>query len=197
MDAALERNLIESARGGNRRAFGALVEQYQARLHRAACCLARNASEAEDMAQEAFVRAYMSLGRFRGDSAFYTWLFGILLNVYRKFLRLQQKRRVEEPVVAEVADSAPSPSRQAAASEELDRVMRAIEHMPPRLREVMVLRHVEEMAYEEIAQAIGRGIGTVRSRLHRARELLMTRLGYAGDGAAGAARQARQIEVQP
>ncbi|MBN1919143.1 MAG: sigma-70 family RNA polymerase sigma factor [Verrucomicrobia bacterium] len=174
MDAALEHDLIEAARRGNRRAFGSLVEQYQARLHRSACCLTRGAADAEDLAQEAFVRAYTGLGRFRGDCAFYTWLFGILLNVYRHWLRQQRRAPHGHDVQAanETPDPGPSPNRQAAGSDELGRALGVIEHLPRRLREVLVLRHVEEMSYDEIACAVGCRVGTVRSRLHRARELL-------------------------
>jgi RNA polymerase sigma-70 factor (ECF subfamily) len=177
VDAALERELIEAARRGNRRAFGALVEHHQARLHRSACCLTRGAADAEDLAQEAFVRAYMGLGRFRGDCAFYTWLFGILLNVYRRWLRVQRRilSRHDENAASEMPDSRPSPGHQVAVADELGRVLGVIEHLPRRLREVLVLRHVEEMSYDEIARAVGCRVGTVRSRLSRARELLATR----------------------
>jgi len=174
VDAALEANLIEAARRGTRRAFGNLVEHYQARLHRSACCLTRGAADAEDLAQETFVRAYMGLGRFRGDCAFYTWLFGILLNVYRRWLRRQRREpsRHDENAAVEAPDPHPSPGRQAAVADELGRVFGVIEHLPRRLREVLVLRHVEEMSYDEIARAVGCRVGTVRSRLHRAREFL-------------------------
>jgi len=178
VEARREAQLVKAAKGGDRRAFGHLVEHFQDRLFRAACGLARNATEAEDIAQETFVRAYLGLGRFRGDSAFYTWLFGILLNVYRRFLRRSRRQRTTGMTDVEPVDTAPSPSRQAAAGEELGRALRAIEHLPRRLREVMVLRHVEAMSYEQIAAAAGCRIGTVRSRLHRARALLITRLGH-------------------
>jgi RNA polymerase sigma-70 factor (ECF subfamily) len=189
-DSVTEHELIEAAKGGNREAFGVLVEQHQSRLCRAACCLTRGASDAEDLAQEAFVRAYLALGRFRGDSAFYTWLFGILLNVYRRWLRKQQRIRGRrgDVEVTEVADSAAAPSRQAAASDEARRTLRAIDHLPPPLREVMVLRHLEEMSYAEIAAAMGCRLGTVRSRLHRARALLVTRLGTERGAVNGARR---------
>jgi RNA polymerase sigma-70 factor (ECF subfamily) len=184
-DSVTEERLIERAKGGSREAFGVLVEQHQNRLYRAACCLTRGASDAEDLAQEAFVRAYLALGRFRGDSAFYTWLFGILLNVYRRWVRKQQRarRRRHDAEVAGVADPAAAPSRRAAAGDELGRALRAIDGLPPRFREVMVLRHLEEMSYEEIAVATGCRLGTVRSRLHRARELLVARLGRNRGGA--------------
>jgi RNA polymerase sigma-70 factor (ECF subfamily) len=190
LEAAREAQLVKAAKGGDRRAFGDLVAHFQDRLFRAACGLVRNATEAEDIAQETFVRAYLGLGRFRGDSAFYTWLFGILLNVYRRFLRRSRRDRTVEMADVERADGAPSPSRRAAVGEELGRTLRAIEHLPRRLREVMVLRHVEEMSYEEIAEAAGCRVGTVRSRLHRARELLVTRLGRTRVEAANAQPEA-------
>lgn len=174
MDGALEHDLIEAARRGNRRAFGCLVEQYQMRLHRSACCLTRGATDAEDLAQETFVRAYTSLGRFRGDCAFYTWLFGILLNVYRRWLRRQRHAPLRQDAEAanRTPDPGPSPRRQAQVSDELGRALDVIDHLPGRLREVLVLRHVESMSYEEIARAVGCRVGTVRSRLSRARGLL-------------------------
>lgn len=176
MDAAAEEALIAAARRGDRGAFGLLVERYRDRLHRAALGLTRGSADAEDLAQEAFIRAYGGLGRFRGDCAFYTWLFGILLNVYRSWLRRQ--RRTARHVVRtepDAADPAPLPDRRAAASDELERALCVIDHLPRPLREVLVLRHVEEMSYEEMARAVGCRVGTVRSRLHRARELLAAR----------------------
>lgn len=178
LEARREAQLVKAAQGGDRQAFGHLVEHFQDRLVRAACGLVRDAGVAEDIAQETFVRAYLGLGRFRGDSAFYTWLFGILLNVYRRFLRRSRRDRTTGLTGVEPVDGAPSPSRRAAVGEELGRALRAIEHLPRRLREVMVLRHVEGMSYEQIAAAAGCRIGTVRSRLHRARALLVTRLGH-------------------
>jgi len=172
-----DEELIEAAKGGDRAAFGSLVEAYQGRLFRSACCLARNATDAEDLAQEVFVRAWRSLGRFRGGCAFYTWLFAILLNVYRTWLRRQrrmQRGRVEA-ATTDVADPAALPNRRAAAGDELMRALRVMDHLPRRLREVMVLRHVEQMSYEAIARAVGCRTGTVRSRLHRARRLLTVR----------------------
>ncbi len=167
--------LIEAARRGDREAFGGLVEAHQDRLFRSACCLTRSAADAEDLAQETFVRAYRGLGRFRGDCAFYTWLFGILLNVYRRWARQQRRQRRLSAEGSEAAGAAASPGRRAAAAEELARALRVVDALPGRLREVMVLRHVEAMSYEEIARAVGCRPGTVRSRLHRARALLAVR----------------------
>ncbi len=176
MDAAAEGALIAAARRGDRGAFGILVERYRDRLHRVALGLTRGSADAEDLAQEAFVRAYGGLGRFRGDCAFYTWLFGILLNVYRRWVR--RRARVRQHVVntqTDAPDLAPLPNRQAAAKDELERALSVIDHLPPKLREVLVLRHLEEMSYVEMARAIGCRVGTVRSRLHRAREQLAAR----------------------
>ncbi len=176
VDAAADEALIAAARRGDRGAFGILVERYRDRLHRAAMGLTRGSADAEDLAQEAFIRAFGGLGRFRGDCAFYTWLFGVLLNVYRRWMR--RRARVQQRVVhaeTDSADPAPLPDRRAAASDELERALSVIDHLPPKLREVLVLRHLEEMSYVEMARAVGCRVGTVRSRLHRARELLAVR----------------------
>ena len=170
-----EARLIEAVQGGDTKAFGSLVETHQVRLYRAACCLTRSASEAEDLAQETFVRAYRALGRFRGDCSFYTWLFAILLNVYRGWVRRERRRGRAQTNNPDVAAASPSPSRSIAARDDLERVLRVIDGLPHKLREVLVLRHLEAMSYDEIARAVGCRPGTVRSRLHRARALLAVR----------------------
>jgi len=172
-----DKELIEAARHGDEVAFSSLIETYYARLYRAACCLTRSAPDAEDLAQETSVRACRALGRFRGDCSFYTWLFSILLNLYRRWLRHQRRRQrwhtgAKHP---EAADPAPSPRRRLAAQDDLERVLRLIDELPPKLREILVLRHVEEMSNDEIARAVGCRPGTVGSRLHRARQLLAAR----------------------
>jgi RNA polymerase sigma-70 factor (ECF subfamily) len=182
VDAAAEEGLIAAARRGDRGAFGILVERYRDRLHRAAVGLTRGSADAEDLAQEAFIRAFGALGRFRGESAFSTWLFGVLLNVYRRWVRRRARMRQRVTnVQTNAPDLAPLPNRQAAAKDELEQALSVVDGLPPKLRQALVLRHIEEMSYREMARAIGCRVGTVRSRLHRARELLAARWRRARD----------------
>jgi len=144
-----------------------LIDSHGERLLRSACLLCGDDTEAQDLVQETFVQALKSAHRFRGDSAIYTWLHGILLNLCRRHLR-KQKRLVfeEEPLLKETSPPCPV--------DESDRdfcaagLAAALRNLSPEHREVIVLRYYEEMKIEEIARQIGASKGTVKSRLHYA-----------------------------
>ncbi len=173
--------LVERAQSGDRRAFDLLVLKYQQRIVKLVSRYVRDPTEALDVAQEAFIKAFRALGRFRGDSAFYTWLYRIAINTAKNYLVSQQRRPLEYDLDAqgpELADRVPAlqtdESPEAlAAQDELRRVVEsAIASLPDELRTAIVLRELDGMSYEEIAQAMNCPIGTVRSRIFRAREAI-------------------------
>jgi RNA polymerase sigma-70 factor (ECF subfamily) len=168
-----ERALVAAACGGDAVSFGALVERYQEPAFRAAWLILRDAQAAEDVAQEAFVRAYRQMHRFREDAPFRPWLLRIVQNLALNELRAQQRRgglfdRVSR-MTPRVADP---PDAQVAAADESERVLRAMDELPPDDRTILHLRYFLELPEREIAEAIGRPAGTVKSRLHRASQRL-------------------------
>ena len=176
---AVDRALIERVQGGENAAFDLLVKKYQ---HRVAALLRRHIgdpSELEDVAQEAFLRAYRGLARFRGDSAFYTWLYRIAVNTARNH-RIAMDRRGAvrggmDPADAERFDDGvllrdtDTPERHAATGEVREAIDHAVESMPACLREALTLREMNGLSYNEIASVMDCPIGTVRSRIARAR----------------------------
>jgi RNA polymerase sigma-70 factor (ECF subfamily) len=144
-----------------------LIDSYGDRLLRSACLLCGDPTEAQDLVQETFVQALKSAHRFRGDSAIYTWLHGILLNVCRRHRRKQQRVVLEEEPV-------PQESIQPSRADKLDLdfcakgLIRALQSLSPEHREVIVLRYYENLKIEEIAGQVGVSKGTVKSRLHYA-----------------------------
>lgn len=181
--------LVERARRGDQRAFEMLVVKYQRRIERLIGRMVRDVDLVQDIAQESFIRAYRALPQFRGDSAFYTWLYRIAVNTAKKAL-LEMKR---DPMVTESAlvraDDDDETSRGAnelshsetpeavLASKEIARTVNAaIEALSEDLRQAIVLREIEGLTYEEIADMMNCPIGTVRSRIFRAREAIAQRL---------------------
>jgi RNA polymerase sigma-70 factor (ECF subfamily) len=167
--------LVRRFQGGDEAAFDELVERHRARIYGLVCRLAGPA-EADDLAQDVFVAAYRSLGSFRGEAAFGTWLYRIAVHTCSHHLR---RRR---PEALELDDTEPDGHRERdpearAMQRELQGVVRhAIDRLPYKLRAVIVLRDMHGMSYEEIASAVGCPIGTVRSRLHYATQRLATQL---------------------
>ena len=158
-------------RAGDARAFEELVISHQHRVFGVALRMLDNAAEAEEVAQEAFLRAHRSLAEFRGDAKLSTWLYAIVSRLCLNRLT-SADRRVSRPgdeVLFRVADEGASPEARAESGELEAALHRAIADLPDERRVVVILRDLEGLAYEEIAQALGLELGTVRSRLHRAR----------------------------
>ena len=181
--------LISRCRSGDMTAFGALVEKYQHRLFNAVLRMVYNFDDAQELTQEAFVRALKGLKKFRGQAGFYTWLFRIGFNLCINYRRKQQPvsfstfRSQSETGgrqadgLLEMADSeSAQPTRQVQLSEEHRRVLDALQQLVPDARAVVVLRDIEELDYAEIATILEIPTGTVKSRLFRARMALRKQL---------------------
>ncbi|MCC7007377.1 MAG: sigma-70 family RNA polymerase sigma factor [Acidobacteria bacterium] len=167
--------LVERSRAGDVQAFGLLVEKYQHRIVNVARALLPRPDEAEDVAQEVFLRAFQGLRGFRGGSLFRTWLYRIAANTARTHVSRRRDRREDAPgddVLAEM----PSPADVERALVDRDRVNRALAAVPIEFREVLVLRDIEGLDYREIAAALSLPIGTVESRLFRGRQRLRAAL---------------------
>jgi len=180
-----ERLLIERCRAGDIAAFEPLVEKYRQRVWRLAFQVLRDREEAWDCAQDAFVRAFQSLASFRGQSAFYTWLFRIAMNVATDRLRArsaQARAFGNQPVPAEewertAPDHGERPDQAALGAERRLRIRQALDTLPPNARTIIMLSDVEGLSYREIASVLNCPIGTVMSRLHNARKRLRSVLG--------------------
>ncbi|MBM4196169.1 MAG: RNA polymerase sigma factor RpoE [Gammaproteobacteria bacterium] len=171
--------LVERVQGGDRRAFDVLVLKYQQRILKLIMRLVRNSADAEDVAQEAFIRAYRALPSFRGDSAFYTWLYRIGINTAKNHLVSAQRRPFDQEFDPQDPDNyqinarfrdEETPEGLALQEELRVTVERAIAALPDDLRTAIMLREIDGLSYEQIAQAMDCPVGTVRSRIFRARE---------------------------
>jgi RNA polymerase sigma-70 factor, ECF subfamily len=177
-------DLVRLAQANDARAFEALVVKYQRRIARHVARYLKSAADVEDAVQETFIRAYRGLAAFRGESAFYTWLYRIAANVAIRHLQRQPQHVLlgddapEERVDAfepGVSDSQ-QPERTLIAAQIADTVQRALAKLQPDLAEALLLYEVESKPYAEIATMLGVPIGTVRSRIFRAREFIARRL---------------------
>jgi RNA polymerase sigma-70 factor (ECF subfamily) len=173
--------LVRRAQKNERGAFDLLVLKYQHKVVKLVARLLRDPTEAEDVAQEAFVKAYRALGSFRGDSAFYTWLYRIAVNTARNSIASRQRRPLdyeaelsesEQNNVAARLKHDDTPEATVLSEEIHQTVNQAIEQLPEDLRTAIVLREIEGLSYEEIAAAMDCPVGTVRSRIFRAREAI-------------------------
>jgi RNA polymerase sigma-70 factor (ECF subfamily) len=179
--AALDdEGLVAAVRAGDRAAFGTLVERHQDRLYNALWRLGGCPEEARDAVQEAFVQAFLKLSAFRGDSKFATWLYRIGVN---QALTAKRRRRPATSLEVrrdeqgwEPVDHGPDPSDQATAEENMTAVHQALEELDDSHRQVLVLREMEGQSYEAIAEILAIPIGTVRSRIFRARLQLRDKL---------------------
>ena len=182
----IDRQLVERAQQGDKKAFGLLVEKYQRKLARLLSRFIRDPAEVEDVTQEAFIKAYRALPAFRGDSAFYTWLYRIGINTAKNYLMAMGRRApTSTEVEAEEAEGYDegeqlrdinTPESLLLSKEIAETVNATIEKLPEELRKAIQMREMEGMSYEDIAQAMDCPIGTVRSRIFRAREAIAEQL---------------------
>ncbi|MEY2624877.1 MAG: hypothetical protein RL412_652 [Pseudomonadota bacterium] len=187
-------SLVQLAQRGDAGAFDALVRRYQHKVVKLVLRYVRDPAEAEDIAQEAFIKAYRALPRFRGDSAFYTWLYRIAINTAKNVLASRGRSPIryevdrsdddDYDVVANLKDTA-TPEALALTEEIRSTVTAAIDALPEDLRTAIQLRELEGLSYEEIAAAMECPVGTVRSRIFRAREAIDARLRDVFDGGLG------------
>ena len=184
-DGSPDRILVARAQGGDRRAFDLLVLKYQHRLVKLIGRYVRDHAEVLDIAQESFIKAYRALPKFRGESAFYTWLYRIAINTAKNHLVALSRRAVESAVDVDEAEQfagesalheTATPERLLLRDEVERTVVAAIEGLPEDLRTAITLRELEGMSYEDIAVTMECPIGTVRSRIFRAREAINKRL---------------------
>ena len=169
-----ERRLVAAARAGDQAAFEALVLKYQDRIYRLIQRLVRGSDVVDDLAQEVFIRAYRSLGDFKGESSLYTWLYKIALNLCRNTYRTRSRQPVHEELdeshgSAGLEDRGGTPEDEILRMEFWEHLRRGLDELPAEQREAVVFCDLEGMSYEEMASVMGVPIGTVRSRLHRAR----------------------------
>lgn len=178
--------LVERVQAGDRRAFDVLVSKYQRRLMRLVSRLVHDPAEAEDVVQETFIKAYRALRHFRGDAAFYTWLYRIGINTAKNYLVTQSRRTpTSSETDAEQAESFDdgnklrdnnTPESVLASKQIAATVNAAMDVLPIELRTAIVLREIEGLSYEEISEIMACPIGTVRSRIFRAREVIAEKL---------------------
>jgi len=176
----VDQQLIERVQKGDKQAFDMLVVKYQSRVMSIVSRLVRDHHEAQDIVQEAFIKAYRALPRFRGDSAFYTWLYRIAVNTAKNHLVSKGRRPAIEGVELEEAEVVGIPSLQDDESperqllrDELEQVIYgAINKLPDDLKTAITLREFEGLSYEDISKVMDCPVGTVRSRIFRAREAI-------------------------
>ncbi len=186
---AQELKLVKRCQAGERGAFNEIVRSYQKKVFNLAYHFLGNYSEAVDLTQDAFIKAYLSIKRFRQEASFYTWLYRITVNLcknklkYRQRRGYYQKRSLDEPLELEegslkieLAANKPNPGETVVNKERREIIRRAIEALDEGYREVLILRDREMLNYEEIAKVLKCQVGTVKSRLHRARGMLKERL---------------------
>lgn len=185
-DREVDQQLVERAQRGEKHAFELLVAKYQRRLGRLISRFVRDSAEAEDVTQDAFIKAYRALPGFRGDSAFYTWLYRIGINTAKNYL-LSKGRRVptttafdseeaEDFEDASLLHEVSTPENELMSKQVVEVVNSSLQQLPDDLRTALTLREIEGLSYEEISAVMGCPIGTVRSRIFRAREAIATNL---------------------
>ena len=184
-DREVDQQLVERAQRGDKLAFELLVSKYERKLQRLLSRLVRDPAEVEDVTQEAFIKAYRALPSFRGDSAFYTWLYRIGINTAKNHLASQGRKvpalsdmhceEIDEDVGALGRDSN-TPEDELMSRQVAETVNAAMQALPEELRSAIMLREIEGMSYDEIAVIMNCPIGTVRSRIFRAREAIAEQL---------------------
>lgn len=181
----LDQELVLRVQQGDKSAFDLLVIKYQHKIIQLVNRYVKDPSEAQDVAQETFIKAYRALGGFRGDSAFYTWLYRIAINTAKNYLVSRSRRNSDYQIDiqdAEAFENAPqlqgteTPERLLLNEEIIETIRTAIDNLPEEMRTAIMLREFEGMSYEEIAEAMDCPVGTVRSRIFRAREAIDNKL---------------------
>ncbi|MGE5154718.1 MAG: RNA polymerase sigma factor RpoE [Bdellovibrio bacteriovorus] len=184
-ERSTDQELVRRAQAGDRRAFDLLVLKYQQKVANLIGRYIRDPVEVLDVTQDALLKAYRALDGFRGESAFYTWLYRIAVNTVKNHLVAQGRRPPGDDLEADVAEQMDlgarlrenaTPERHLLTDEIARTVQQALDALPDDLRTAIVLRELEGMSYEEIANAMACPIGTVRSRIFRAREAIDKRL---------------------
>jgi RNA polymerase sigma-70 factor, ECF subfamily len=191
--------LVRRVQRGDKGAFDALVLKYQHKLVKLVMRYVRNPAEAEDIAQEAFIKAYRALPQFRGDSAFYTWLYRIAINTAKNAVVSRERSPIEYDLDRNNSDESydmqgrmkdsETPEGLVLTDEIRTTVNASIEALPEDLRTAIILRELEGLSYEEIAAAMDCPVGTVRSRIFRAREAIDRRLREVFEGGLGRAEE--------
>ncbi|MGH8753385.1 MAG: RNA polymerase sigma factor RpoE [Burkholderiales bacterium] len=185
-DREIDQQLVERAQHGDKHAFELLVAKYQRKLGRLLSRFIRDAAEIEDVTQEAFIKAYRALPSFRGDSAFYTWLYRIGINTAKNYL-VAMGRRPPTTTEFDIADAETfedgdqlkdlnTPENELMSKQIAKTVNQTLQELPDELRTAITLREIEGLSYEDIATSMGCPIGTVRSRIFRAREAIAEKL---------------------
>jgi RNA polymerase sigma-70 factor (ECF subfamily) len=181
----IDQELVVRVQQGDKKAFDLLVLKYQQKITNLISRYIRDPHEVLDVTQEAFIKAYRAIPKFRGDSAFYTWLYRIAINTAKNYLVAQGRRPPTDDVEAETAEQMDvgvrlketgTPENHVLTEEISMTVQKAIDDLPEDLRTAIILRELEGMSYEEIANAMSCPVGTVRSRIFRAREAIDKKL---------------------
>ncbi len=180
-EQAVDLAIVKRVQQGDKQAYNLLVSKYQLKIQRLVSRFIRDPMECEDITQEAFIKAYRALANFRGDSAFYTWLYRIAVNTAKNYLVSAGRRPPTQDIDAEEASHKAAgvnfvdlntPEAKFANDELLATIKQTIEDLPENLKEAIQLREFDGLSYEEIAEMMDCPIGTVRSRIFRARETL-------------------------
>jgi RNA polymerase sigma-70 factor (ECF subfamily) len=179
-DADFDRDAVEACRRGEREAFDRLVERYQRHVYRVCYRFVSNHHDANDLAQEVFLKAYRSIGRFRGDSAFSTWLYRIAVNtcLNHRALRRLPTQELDEAL----PDAAEGALDWVAREEEARRVRAAVQELPEQQRATLILKVYQDLSHEEVARVLGRSVGTVKANLFHALANLRKRMVRPGEG---------------
>ncbi len=186
-DREIDQQLVERAQRGDKQAFDLLVIKYQRKLARLLSQFIRDAAEVEDVAQETFIKAYRSLSSFRGESAFYTWLYRIGINAAKNYLVAQKRRGFNTTNGFDIEDAENfeggsqlrelnTPESELMSKQIAQTVHQTLQALPEELRTAITLREIEGLSYEEIANIMSCPTGTVRSRIFRAREAIADKL---------------------
>ena len=184
-ESITDKQLVERVQSGDKQAFDLLVLKYQQRIINLVSRFIHNPNDAQDIAQEAFIKAYTALSNFRGDSAFYTWMYRIAVNTAKNYLTVKSRTPFESAYDIDSMEqidgdrtlrSQETPERLLLRDEVQETIFKSIEALPKDLKTAITLREIEEMTYEDIATAMDCPIGTVRSRIFRARAAIDKKL---------------------